>query len=207
LIDRTLDPTLARREWRTGRSSSRARGANLALIVALVVSGVGCTSRLPDGSLGEASPESTAGTVPPPSSQAVAVASLTFEPTGIVPCGSIPAFVCTFFIEIEGPDGVAHEGYFDVPLVATPPTYATLGDVPSSLSVGWWQVTFLDQEVTDIVSFEPVPGGTPRATNRGPIHARCDTGFAVTGPAHVRIHVAFAESACKANAEVTPAGG
>lgn len=144
-------------------------------------------------------------TPPPPPSAPTAVAGLSFKPTGIVWCGVIPDWTCTYFIQVAGPDGVVHEGFFENGPVGTPPpAYEILGDVPTELAVGTYRVTFLKQRVSDVSSEVPVAGGTPRITNRSDVFATCETKVEVTGPAHIRIDVAFEESACTARAIATP---
>ena len=141
---------------------------------------------------------------PRPTPASTVAASLSFEPTGIVWCGIIPDWTCTHFIEVVGADGVVHEGWFDNPYPTPPPTPVIIGDVPTRLGPGAYRVTFVKQRVSDTSSQVPVPGGTPRLTNRSDVFAACETAFEVTGPADIRVKVAFEEAACTTTSVVTP---
>ena len=100
-----------------------------------------------------------------------------------------------YFIQVQGPDRTIHEGWFD--------EGAVVGDVPAELAAGTYQITFLKQRVSDISSAVPVPSGTPRLINRSDVFASCATTVDVTGPAEIRVDVAFEESACTATATST----
>jgi hypothetical protein len=125
-----------------------------------------------------------------PSPAPTSIASLHLAATGTEPCGIVPDWGCTYFIQVQGPDQTVHEGWFD--------EGAIVGDVPTQLAAGTYQITFLKQRVSDVSSQIPVPGGTPRVTNRSDVFATCTTTVDVTGPAEVRVNVAFEESACTA---------
>ena len=132
---------------------------------------------------------------PPPVPAPTSIASLDLAATGTEPCGIVPDWGCTYFIQVQGPDGTIHEGWFD--------DGAIVGDVPAELAAGTYQITFLKQRVSDISSAVPVPSGTPRLTNRSDVFASCVTTVDVTGPAEIRVDVAFEESACTATATST----
>jgi hypothetical protein len=144
---------------------------------------------------------------PSPRSTPTGTVRLSFQPRGIVRCGIIPDWVCTYFILLRGADGVVHEGWFDFPPFGTlPPSFGIVGDVPTQLAPGTYRVTFLKQRVSDVVDFSPVPGGTPRLTNRGEVYASCETTLEATGAADVRVAVVFEESTCSVSSTVTPHG-
>lgn len=116
------------------------------------------------------------------------LASVGFAATGTEPCGIIPDWGCMYIIQVQGPDGAVREGWFDDGVI--------VGDVPTQLGEGGYRITFLKQRVSDVSSQVPVPGGTPRLSNRSDVFATCSTALEVTGPADIRIDVAFAESTC-----------
>lgn len=167
------------------------------IAVALVVLGlVGCA-----GPSITASPTATTITTPVPT----VAAKLSLTATGLVRCGIIPDWGCAYFIEIQGADGIVHEGWFDYPVIESPsPATGVVGDIPTDLAPGTYLVTFLKQRVSDLVSFEPVPGGTPRMTNRGDVFAKCETTVEVSGTADIAVDVAFSDAACIASAVATP---
>lgn len=124
----------------------------------------------------------------PMESAPVGLASLAMAATGTEPCGIVPDWGCMYVIQVRGPDGAVHEGWFDDGVI--------VGDVPTQLGEGGYRITFLKQRVSDISSQVPVPGGTPRLSNRSDVFATCATSVDVTGPADIRVEVAFAESTC-----------
>ncbi len=134
---------------------------------------------------------------PPTEPAPAAFASLAMEATGTEPCGIVPDWGCMYVIQVQGPDGATHEGWFDDGVI--------VGDVPTQLGEGGYRITFLKQRVSDVSSLVPVPGGTPRLSNRSDVFATCATSVDVTGPARIRIEVAFAESSCTAT--TTSTGG
>lgn len=125
------------------------------------------------------------------------LASLAMAATGTEPCGIVQDWGCMYVIQVQGPDGAVHEGWFDEGVI--------VGDVPQQLGEGAYHITFLKQRVSDVSSQVPVPGGTPRLSNRSDVFATCTTSVEVSGPADIRVDVAFAESTCQATA--TSAGG
>lgn len=132
---------------------------------------------------------------PPTERPPAAFASLAMTATGTDPCGIVPDWGCMYVIQVEGPGGAVHEGWFDDGVI--------VGDVPRQLAEGAYRITFLKQRVSDISSQVPVPGGTPRLSNRGDVFASCATSVAVTGPADIRVEVAFAEATCTTTATST----
>lgn len=131
---------------------------------------------------------------------------LSIEATGLMRCGIIPDWTCSYFVEVTGPDGVGHEGLFDDPDPFAPtrgPTFNLVGDIPETIAPGRYQATFLKQRVSDMVSFVPVPSGTDRATNRGDIFAKCDLAFEASSGSSVTLVVAFEDSSCRATATIT----
>lgn len=125
---------------------------------------------------------------PPTERPPAASASLAMTATGTEPCGIVPDWGCMYVIQVEGPDGAVHEGWFDDGVI--------VGDVPTQLGEGEYRITFLKQRVSDVSSQVPVPGGTPRLSSRSDVFATCTTSVAVSGPADIRVQVAFAESTC-----------
>ena len=125
---------------------------------------------------------------PPTEVPPAASASLAMTATGTEPCGIVPDWGCMYVIQVEGPDGAVHEGWFDDGVI--------VGDVPTQLGEGEYRITFLKQRVSDVSSQVPVPGGTPRLSSRSDVFATCTTSVAVSGPADIRVQVAFAESTC-----------
>jgi hypothetical protein len=124
----------------------------------------------------------------PMGSAPAGLASLAVAATGTKPCGIVPDWGCMYVIQVQGPEGAVHEGWFDEGVI--------VGDVPMQLGEGGYRITFLKQRVSDVSSQVPVPGGTPRLSNRSDVFATCATSVDVTGPADIRVEVAFAESTC-----------
>ena len=131
-------------------------------------------------------------TAAPPASIRLSVSG-----AGLVRCGIIPDWGCAYFIELESPDHVVHEGWFNDPLTDPPASSTGLGgDVPQALGRGTYQISFLKQRVSDLGSFIPVPGGTPRETNRSDVFASCATTLDVSGTSDLAVHVAFGKASC-----------
>jgi hypothetical protein len=139
-------------------------------------------------------------TVPAPG---VAI-KLTVTGNGLVRRGMIRDWGCAYFSDVEGADGIAHEGCFEYPLVESPsPATDIVGDIPTELGPGTYRFTFLKQRVSDISSFVPVPGGTPMETTRGEVFATCETTLDVSGAANITVQVAFSDAACATSSVAT----
>ncbi len=66
----------------------------------------------------------------------------------------------------------------------------SIGDVPTELAPGTYRITFLKQRVTDVISEELVPGGTPRTnSNRTDIFAACEITLEVTATSDISVAV------------------
>ena len=131
----------------------------------------------------------------PPTPAPTSIASLDLAATGTEPCGIVPDWGCTYFIQVQDPDGTTHEGWFD--------EGAIVGDVPTELAAGSYRIMFLKQRVSDVSSQVPVPSGTPRLTNRSDVFASCATIVDVTSSAEIHVDVAFGESTCTATVSST----
>ena len=134
---------------------------------------------------------------PTPASAATPATNLTVSGTGFTPCGEGPAYACVYAIEIVGPDGVTHEGWFDYPRT-TSPTLVT-GDVPANLDPGTWRFVFRQQRVSDTGSFEPAPSGTPKAVFGTVTLSTCVTSFRIGPEAQATVFVDFGPSPCAAS--------
>jgi hypothetical protein len=125
---------------------------------------------------------------PPAEPPPAMLASLALAATGTEPCGIVPDWGCIYVIQVQGPDGAVHEGWFDEGVI--------VGDVPTQLGKGDYRITFLKQRVSDVSSLVPVAGGTPSLSTRSDVFASCTTSVEVTAAADIRVEVAFAESTC-----------
>jgi len=132
-----------------------------------------------------------------PVSAASPVANLAVSGTGFTPCGEVPAYACVYPIDIQGPDGVVHLGWFDYP--STKATIAVAGDVPAYLAPGSWRFTFRQERVSDTGSFLPVPSGTPEAVSARTTLSTCDTSVEVAPSEQVTVSVDFGASPCVAS--------
>lgn len=124
-------------------------------------------------------------------------ANLTISGAGFTQCGEVPAYACVYAMEIEGPDGVVHQGWFDYPKTTSPTLVS--GDIPTHLDPGSWRFTFRQERVSDTVSFEPVPTGTPRAVRDSVALSACETSVTVRPDEAVSVFVDFAASPCVAS--------
>jgi hypothetical protein len=76
--------------------------------------------------------------------------------------------------------------------------------VPTQLAQGTYRITFLKQRVTDVISEELVPRGTPRTnSNRTDIFAGCEITLEVTATSDISVAVAFHDTACNATSVAT----
>jgi len=164
------------------RPRGSAHGLVAAAAIALIL--VGCATH--------ADPATTA-----PASGANPATNLTISGTGFTPCGEVPAYACVYAIEMNGPDGVVHEAWFDYPKT-TSPTLVT-GDVPAHVDPGTWRFVFRQQRVSDTGSFEPVPSGTPKAEFGTVTLSTCETTFMVGSDVQVTVAVDFGPSPCAAS--------
>jgi hypothetical protein len=141
-----------------------ARSAVLSTLLLAIAFAGGCSATQP-------SPQPEQGTVPPE-----IPAGLRILATGLVRYEVIPDFVTGYLVELTDPDGRRHQGFFDDPRTGpTPPGTTILGDVPTRVSPGRYQIRFTMERVTDQPSMEPVPGGTPRVVNER--MTSCDSTF------------------------------
>ena len=106
-----------------------------------------------------------------------------------------PDWGCMYVIQVEGPDGAVHEGWFDDGVI--------VGDVPRQLGEGAYRITFLKQRVSDVSSQVPVPGGTPRLRTGATCSPRARPRSQSRGAADIRVEVAFAEATCTTTATST----
>jgi hypothetical protein len=141
-------------------------------------------------------PAVTSAPIPRPAP--TAIATVTFGSSGIKRCGGFP-YLCTYPIQVRGPDDVLHGGWFDVPMSGKlPRSLGVVGDVPTALTAGRYRVTFLREWVSDVASSVPVPGGTPTFSNVGEVTATCDTDFYVVAPDDIVVKVTFDSDSCTA---------
>jgi hypothetical protein len=123
---------------------------------------------------------------------------------------------CDYGIRVEGPGGYDHRGTFawDMGRAANGelahgtagPVASTgvWGDVPATLGPGGWTLSFRLYYGSDAVSFNPVPGGTPRFSWEDPFTAACSTQVDTAGVTSVLVHVAFTGRACKVAVSIAP---
>jgi hypothetical protein len=144
----------------------------------------------------------------PPTASPAASAKLVLSATGLGPCHQPWWSPCVYGIRVEGPGGYDHRGSFgwdpgpppsgEMGMGTAGPVSSTgvLGDVPTTLGPGTWTLSFRLYYDSDAVSFNPVPGGTPRYAWEDPFTAACLTDVTVAGQPVVHVHVAFADAKC-----------
>lgn len=71
-----------------------------------------------------------------------------------------------------------------------------VGELPMALPPGVWTLSFRLYYGSDVASYHPVPGGTPRPAEEDPFIAACSTRLDTTGAARVTVHVAFKGRTC-----------
>jgi hypothetical protein len=172
-----------------------------ALVVAIVVTACGAWPETDD---------------PRPPVATPSPASLALDATGLGPCTVQWYVSCNYGIRVEGPGGYDHRGNFAWdqgqaiagqahgpagPVAST----GIWGDVPATLGPGAWTISFRLWYGSDAISYEPVPGGTPRYAEEDPFTAACSTHLDTAGVASVTLHVAFLGSSCAVVSQI--AGG
>jgi hypothetical protein len=182
----------------------------------LVVAGVmaACGAPVTPTAAGPSTGPSSALVAPSPPLAAPTQASLTMDATGLGPCVQPWYLTCNYGIRVEGPGGYDHRGSFAWdegqpragrlehgpagPVAST----GIWGDVPATLGPGPWTISFRLWLGSDAISFEPVPGGTPRYAEEDPFTAACSTQVDTAGVASVTLHVAFQGPACTVVTEI-----
>ena len=137
-----------------------------------------------------------------------ASALLTMDATGLGPCRQQWYTTCNYGIRVEGPGGYDHRGNFawdegpppsgQLEHGAAGPVASTgiYGDVPASLGPGAWTISFRLWYGSDAITYEPVPGGTPRYAEEDPFTAACSTPVDTASVASITLHVSFAGDTC-----------
>lgn len=172
----------------------------VAAVVVVVLAVAACASPTPSRLLAPSPSPSPPVATPTP-------VSLAMDATGLGPCTEPWYMTCNYGIRVEGPGGYDHRGTFawearpqagSVKPGRAGPVASTgvWGDVPAKLPPGVWTISFRRWYGSDMVSFEPVPGGTPRPTEEDPFTAGCSTRLDTSGVASIALHVAFRGSAC-----------
>jgi hypothetical protein len=102
-------------------------------------------------------------------------------------------------IRLDGPGGYEHYGWFDWDYATKKPKSSTgvVGDLPTTLGPGLWTFSFGFVHRGDLVSYVPVPGGTPRSDGLDPREVGCSQRLVVADEISDRIHVAFSGDRCK----------
>ena len=182
---------------------SPAASVLAALVIAIIVTACG------------AIPVTTTPTIAvPASTQPPAPASLAIDATGLGPCREPWYTTCNYGIRVEGNGGYDHRGNFAWDEGRPPegqmehgpagPVASTSiwGDVPSTLGLGAWTISFRLWYGSDAIVYEPVPGGTPRYQEEDPFTAACSTHIDTLGVLSVTLHVAFLGSACTVETQI-----
>lgn len=132
-----------------------------------------------------------------------APAALSLDASGLGPCDTSFPYSCAYMIRIDGPGGYEHYGWFVWGGSAehAESSDRVAGDVPTTLPPGIWTLSFGFVHQSDLVSFVPVPGGTPRSFGLDPADVGCALRLVVADEISDRVHVAFARTGCTAAAE------
>lgn len=145
----------------------------------------------------------TYSSMPMPSLPATSEARLALDATGLGPCPVTFPLHCVYVIRLEGPDGDDHVGWFvwdDLRTTASAST-GLQGDLPTTLPRGAWTFSFGRILASDVSSFVPVPGGTPRTTDLDVRLVACRFAVTVGDELSVAVHVAFKGEQCTATGE------
>ena len=154
-----------------------------------------------------APPTAVVPSPPVTQSPAATLTKLAIDATGLGPCDQPWWTTCEYGIRLEGADGYDHRGTFSwdegprkgMAHGTAGPVHSTGvgGDLPTALGPGSWTLSFRLFYGSDAISYNPVPGGTPRLSWEDPFTAACSTDVDAAGVVSVAIHVAFTGSACK----------
>ena len=164
---------------------------------------------MPSTAPASTAPAATAPSPPVIQPPVVASTKLVLDATGLGSCRQPWWSPCIYGIRVEGAGGYDHRGSFgwdsgpppsgEMGMGTAGPVSSTgvLGDVPATLGPGTWTLSFRLYLGSDVASYNPVPGGTPRYAEEDPFTAACSTHLDTAGVASVMIHLAFKGSACK----------
>lgn len=130
-------------------------------------------------------------------------AALSLEATGLSPCDVTFPYTCQYLIRLDGPAGYEHYGWFNWDPAAQKAVVSSGvgGDLPGSLSPGDWTFSFAFVHRGDLMSYIPVPGGTPRTEGIDPREVGCTQRLHVTDELSDRIEVAFTADRCRVTVE------
>lgn len=125
-------------------------------------------------------------------------AKLTVDATGLGPCKVGFPYTCQYLVRLEGPGGRVDVAWFSYDYATAAPTASTglYGEMPARLTRGIWAFSFGGVLSSDVVSFVPVPGATPRMMDLLPADVDCRATVTVTDQIAVGLHVTFRGETC-----------
>jgi len=177
-----------------------AASAVAALVIALLTAACGTTPATATPPAVTASVSTAPPTLlePSPPVATPSPATLSVDATGLGPCDVSFPLSCEYLVRLQGPNGYDHYGWFLWDFEATKPGPSTSleGDLPTALVPGRWTLSFGLIHASDVVSYVPVVGGTPRTTELSLRDVGCTEKVDPRGAIAVKVLVKFKGAAC-----------